>query len=192
MNVTSTAADLLVYGMQIETASYPTSYVPSYGSATARAADSCIKTGISSLIGQSEGTVYLEFEYKPVFDDANSQTTHRFSVSDGGYTNRITFYPNNSDQLNVLATGVAFTGSAYSLTEGETYKVALAYGTTSVVYINGTEAFSYGSGTPSGGYDRIQFADATNALNRVFGSPTKQLALFDTRLTNSELASLTT
>jgi hypothetical protein len=58
---------ILIYGFQLELASYATSYIgPTLGSASTRGADSCIKTGISSLIGQSEGTLFAEFKLNKV------------------------------------------------------------------------------------------------------------------------------
>jgi hypothetical protein len=48
------------YGAQFEEGSYPTSYIPTYGTSATRLADSCYKTGISSLIGQTEGTLFVE------------------------------------------------------------------------------------------------------------------------------------
>jgi hypothetical protein len=52
------------YGAQFEEGSYPTSYIPTYGTSATRTADAASKTGISSLIGQTEGTLYFEFDYK--------------------------------------------------------------------------------------------------------------------------------
>ena len=51
-----------VYGVQVERGSYVSSYINSYGTSTTRVQDSCSKTGISELIGQSEGTVHIEFD----------------------------------------------------------------------------------------------------------------------------------
>jgi hypothetical protein len=51
----------LAYGAQLEQGSL-TSYIPTYGTSVTRSKDSCIKTGISSLIGQTEGTLFAEFE----------------------------------------------------------------------------------------------------------------------------------
>jgi len=45
---------------QLEEASYPTSYIPTYGTSQTRLRDSASKTGISNLIGQTEGAVFLE------------------------------------------------------------------------------------------------------------------------------------
>jgi hypothetical protein len=51
---------IYLYGAQLELGSYATSYIPTLGSSVTRLADAASKTGISSLIGQSEGVVYLE------------------------------------------------------------------------------------------------------------------------------------
>jgi hypothetical protein len=53
---------IYIYGAQLEEGSYSTSYIPTYGTSQTRSKDSCIKTGISSLIGQTEGTLFAEFE----------------------------------------------------------------------------------------------------------------------------------
>ena len=42
-----------IYGAQLEAGSYPTSYIPTYGSAVTRSQENCYKTGISDLIGQT-------------------------------------------------------------------------------------------------------------------------------------------
>jgi hypothetical protein len=48
------------WGFQLEAGAYATSYIPTLGAAVTRGADACSKTGISSLIGQTEGTIFLE------------------------------------------------------------------------------------------------------------------------------------
>jgi hypothetical protein len=49
-----------VTACQFEAGSYATSYIPTTSATVTRLADSCSKTGISSLIGQTEGTLYWE------------------------------------------------------------------------------------------------------------------------------------
>ena len=46
--------------VQVEEGSYSTSYIPTYGTSQTRLRDSASKTGISNLIGQTEGAVFLE------------------------------------------------------------------------------------------------------------------------------------
>ena len=52
-----------MYGLQLESsASYVSSYIPNHGTTggVTRAADSCSVTGVSDVIGQTEGTMFVE------------------------------------------------------------------------------------------------------------------------------------
>jgi hypothetical protein len=51
---------VFLYGAQLEQGSYSTSYIPTVASTVTRNADVISKTGISSLIGQTEGTLFCE------------------------------------------------------------------------------------------------------------------------------------
>jgi hypothetical protein len=186
----STSNYLYAWGANLTATSYLQSYVPTLGAAVTRGADACSKTGISSLIGQSEGTLFLDFIYKPVFD--TTQTSYRASISDGTYAGRVTILAENSNTLSVVITGISLTGSTFPIVDGQRYKVAIGYGATTDVYINGAKVYSYSSGTPTGTYTRFQFSDATGLASRAFAGPINQALLFKTRLSNSELASLTT
>jgi hypothetical protein len=57
---TSLTADFLAYGFQLELGSYATSYIPTTSASVTRNADVISKTGISSLIGQTEGTIFAD------------------------------------------------------------------------------------------------------------------------------------
>jgi hypothetical protein len=52
----STTNTFAIWGAQLEAGSYPTSYIPTTSASVTRNADVISKTGISSLIGQTEGT----------------------------------------------------------------------------------------------------------------------------------------
>ena len=86
---------LFYYGFQAEQGSYPTSYIPNHsGGSETRSADSCSKTSVSSLIGQTEGTVYCDFEYNGV---ADSGVFNRIiSLGTGTTQNRITLVKNDT------------------------------------------------------------------------------------------------
>jgi len=50
-----------IWGFQLEASSaYPTSYIPTTTTAVTRVADSASKTAISSLIGQTQGTIFFD------------------------------------------------------------------------------------------------------------------------------------
>jgi hypothetical protein len=97
---------VFIYGAQCEIGNYVSSLIPTLGAAVTRLADSASKTGISSLIGQTEGVLFVDFVYKPVYD--TTQSTYRVSLSDGTYSKRVLIYPTNSNALEILVNGVVF------------------------------------------------------------------------------------
>jgi hypothetical protein len=61
INVTANGSDgILLWGAQLEVGAYPTSYIPTTTASVTRNADLATKLGISSLLGQTEGTVFYE------------------------------------------------------------------------------------------------------------------------------------
>ena len=99
-----------VYGAMLEEGSYPTSYIPTYGGASVtRGQDDCNKTGISSLIGQTEGTFFAEI------DSSQFLTGSYIGISDGGTTNRQIFgWEANSGDSGTLRLYGFWNGFAYS------------------------------------------------------------------------------
>ncbi len=74
---------------------------------------------------------------------------------------------------------------------GNTYKIAGVYKENDfALWINGVEVANDTSGTISGTFTRI--ANDNGFSTQKFANPIKQFLLFKTRLTNTELASLTT
>jgi hypothetical protein len=178
---------LFIWGAQLEVGSYATSLINTTSSSATRVADACFKTGISSLIGQTEGVVFIDVIWR-----TTGQTFQSASVNSGNYFNSISFgYLNGTGlRLEIYYGGSALGLGTKTLTDGERYKIAFAYKSgDSCVYINGvqfstnTNTFSFGSTL-----SRIDLSFA----NEVFGDKINQAILFKTRLTNSELASLTT
>ena len=74
-----------IWGAQLEAGSYATSYIPTTTASVTRNRDQCVKTGISSLIGQTEGTMFVEMKAL-----VNGGLTRTISLSDGTTQNRIT------------------------------------------------------------------------------------------------------
>jgi hypothetical protein len=74
-----------ITGIQLEAGAYPTSYIPTVASSVTRNADLISKTGISSLIGQTEGTVFFDGK----LNDSLATTKMIFQLTDGTDNNRI-------------------------------------------------------------------------------------------------------
>jgi hypothetical protein len=176
-----------IWGCQFEAGSYATSYIPTLGSSVTRLADAASKTGISSLIGQTEGTLFVEFDATIT---GNASSYAGIALNNGTSSNILAFgyYQNGRIQA------VAFVGGsllvnidlpAFALTTGN-HKFALSYKLNDYVfYVDGVQV----------GSDTSATVPATSVLNLydVVGANMaySQVALFTTRLTNAELASLT-
>jgi hypothetical protein len=175
---------IYIYGAQLEAGSYATSYIPTYGTAATRVADACSKTGITSLIGQTEGTIYLEYEKK------SNGAGEPIWLSDGTYNNFIYF----SEGSNISYQGIV-SGTQWNITSGTLslgrHKIAAAYKQNDIVlYIDGVQIGNDTSANiPTCSLLGLGYENGTIYNN---GNPYNQVLLFKTRLTNAELETLTT
>lgn len=180
-----------LYGGQLESSSsYPTSYIPTYGTAANRGAESCLDTSATALIGQTEGTLFFECTNKSLLGNARY-----FSLSDGTNDNRIDIY---HLQPNTIGVYVATSGAAQvnntttTIPSSGAFKFALAYANNDYVwYVNGAQV---GTDTSASVPACTHTLLGTNAIGGAAGgnNPFKQALVFKTRLTNAELAALTT
>jgi hypothetical protein len=87
---TGTAGQTIyIWGFQVEASSYVTSYIFTNGASATRVADSCSKTGISSLIGSGTGTWFMDFE---MVQGTGTGNPFAFDLSDGSTSNRLFLY----------------------------------------------------------------------------------------------------
>ena len=193
-DLAGTAGDLFIWGFQVEVGAYPTTYIPTTSATATRVADSASKTGISSLIGQSEGTVFLDF----IFKTPDSSVGGQIGISDSSKANRVILW--NNSAFNTLAIQLKANNvnainnvSLGTFVDGTRYKIAIAYKSgDTVVYVNGTQTITNTS----------SFTFASSLTDFILGSYETTLnnghqfcfktALFTSRLTNAELATLTT
>jgi hypothetical protein len=175
---------IYVWGCQIEASSYATSLINTTSASATRVADACSKTGISSLIGQTEGTIFADVTL------TTRQSFSYISISNGGSSaNYIgVYFRAAAIELEVVNGGVLQGNVAYSNSSTGRFKVAIGYKENDfVLYINGTQIGIDTSGTlPTCNYlDLFGFGQEQPFQ-------ISQTLLFKTRLTNAELASLTT
>jgi hypothetical protein len=173
------------WGIQAEEGSYVSSYINSYGTSTTRVQDSCSKTGISELIGQTEGTLFLDV------DSTNFEGDQRFGISDGTSANRIVLRLSGSIiQFSVVSASTIQASISGSGSSGNRYKMAGVYKENDfALYVNGSLIGTDTSGTISGTFSRIANDNGVGGQN--FYNPIKQAILFPTRLTNDQLEELT-
>ena len=177
------------WGAQLEAATYATSYIPTLASASTRSADACSKTGISSLIGQTEGTVFVEFKRVP--KGVNYQAVVTLQGASSAYLIEMYFGSANTLLAAVYNSGQQFQSATSALSEG-TYKAALAYKENDFAfYLNGVQISTDNSGTVPA-LSTFNLGDFTYSAGLPQNDGINQALLFKTRLTNAELAELTT
>ena len=177
-------ADISFYGFQKEQGSYATSIIPTSGSAVTRVQDQYSKTGISDKINSTEGTLFVEMAAL-----ANDGTYRYVLLSDGATANMIQIRysdVSNNIQALVYSSSVLQAFTSYTPTDTTSFhKMAFKYKENDfALWVDGTEVGTATSGIPPINLSSLDFQS-------YFGK-VKQLQVFKTALTDSELATLTT
>jgi len=180
--------------VQLEAGSFPTSYIPTSGSAVTRQPDNASITGtnFTDFYNQSEGTILSV--HKLLGLNTGSAFQNVYSIDDGTTTNRIWLYARGGSN-DIQFIGAEGFGTGFSILTGlnspnTLYKSAGAYKTNDVAfYVDGTFYGSDNTVTPPAvttfGIGRRN--DADSRLN----GHLKQLLYYPTRLTNTQLQALT-
>jgi hypothetical protein len=176
---------------QLEIGFFATSYIPTVASAVTRNQDLVNKTGISNLIGQTEGVIFLEI--KALFD-ANAYSL--ISLTNATLRDRLAVgYNNTAGKLYIeyKTNNTVRFSSSFNIVKTDNNKIAVRYkageqslflngiktsiGTTSALFSNLVDelSFSYGN------INTFTFEGKVNGLQ-----------LYKTALTDAECVSLTT
>ena len=183
----STSGDLLVWGWQIEEGSYATSYIPTSGSTVTRVQDQYTKTGISDKINSEEGVLFVEIENITGTDAPNKM----ISITDGSLTNKISIFV-SSNRINVESAGSGTNFAIYSKALQSGFnKIAVKYKVNDcAMWVNGTEYTDTSFAAFSSNTFNTLLFDRGDGLQDFYGK-VKQLQLYKTALTDTQLAALT-
>jgi hypothetical protein len=184
----ATGTTLAFAAPQIELGTIPTSFIPTTATPVTRNADEVILSdAVSGCIGQTEGTLYIECENVSAANDVF------YLNRDSNDTVRITKDASNIFTGTIRASG---SGTPFVGASGVTgiVKIAIAYKSgDSAMYLNGLQVGTTSSAaiTFSAALSKVTLSDTTFFAGK---SPTRirAAALYTTRLTNAELAALTT
>jgi hypothetical protein len=178
------------WGAQLEVGSYATSYIPTTSASVTRNEDQISKTGISSLIGQSEGTVFIDITINSV---ANTDLI-LVGNSTGAVYDIYMFTGGNKIIAAIVNNGsyVWSQGATFDFVVGVKYKCAIGYKSGSIVfYINGIQIGSSSSTfVPFAIANKVQLAEYLYSGKQSVSF--QSVSIFTTRLTNDQLAQLTT
>ena len=182
-----------IWGAQVEAGSYATSYIPNHSGTggVTRAADSCSVTGASNAIGQSEGTIFVDLADSNYQSGGNDLWIIQTALNDTSTAVLIYYTPNSV--LAYINNGTSSVSLSTPFTLGQRNKIAVAYKNGDyALYLNGTQADTDSSAiAPPSGMNQVSFCKWLGNQNPQMES-VQQAALFNERLTNEELATLTT
>ena len=181
---------LYVWGFQFEVGSYATSYIPTTSAAVTRNADSIYKTGISSLIGQTEGTVLCDINLTKL----NSNKS-LFTIDNGTINEYIALIRVSSNIFRIRlknSSGAAVTLINSIAINDARCRIGFAYKNGDyAMYVNGTLR---GTSTNTTNYPTTALTQfiLSNASYGQLNDSYNVSALWKTRLSNTQLAQLTT
>ncbi len=183
---------IYIFGSQYELGAVATSYIPTTTQAITRGVETIIKTGLSSLIGQSEGTMYAEFDVA-----FNNRNTDIISLDSTGTQNGFFMTIRNSGLVQFIVRQ----NSANALIFQRTGAIPVGINKVAIAYKNGDFAISLNGtaaqvDTTSITMPSVAISRATIGLGQLYSleQPVKirSSAIYPTRLTNAQLQALTT
>jgi hypothetical protein len=183
---------IYVFGAQYETGSAATSYIRTTTGSITRNADVINLSGaVSGCIGQTEGTIYMEVDIRNM-----ARETYLIRIDDGATANILSLRKLATNEIRTAITAPTTSGtlniSSAAFTAG-IVKIAFAYKSGEIALsVNGATALTAnGTFSFAASLNRITLGSNASASSE-FNDRIRAVALYTTRLTNAELATLTT
>jgi hypothetical protein len=180
---------VLIYGAQLESGSYATSYIPTQGTIQTRVQETASGSGNSEVFNDSEGVLFADiaalsndgtFRYIGIFDSQTSNVD-RIQIYYRNDANKISFLIEEND-TNQFFESIDVNVENYN-------KCAFQYGSTTKVYINGFLVAEESGITIPNNLQKLSFTEQDGGDN--FYGKTKEISYYDEVLTDLELETLT-
>ena len=182
--------EVLIWGWQVEQGSYATSYIPTQGSSVTRQADTASGAGNSEVFSDSQGVLFANHNYENI----NPNWSGLGIMDSDGTVDRVIFAVQNNTQnfkVYLQSGGVVRWNPTIVIDVTKYQKVAVKYKSNdNALWINGFEVATDNTVSimPSGLHKLSYFGYAS--LEPTYGK-TKEIAYYDTALTDLELETLT-
>ena len=189
-------ATIYAWGAQLEAGSYATSYIPTQGAISTREGESCSQTPPVGIIGQTEGTLFVNVNLGKS-TEINTSVPIRFNLNNGISTANWVFIGiEGGDDLRVYvranaSNSVDFIKNAVFPSSGN-YKIGMSFKSNKTVcYVNGVLQYSVNLGIVPNNLNSIGLGGAITGDAALEKSQTKEVKLYNTALTDAELQALT-
>jgi hypothetical protein len=180
-----------VWGAQLEAGAYPTSYIPTTSASVTRNNDIISKTSATALIGQTEGTFFVDFNYFALISAPSTIEVVPLEIGNGSANNRMYLSVFQGDLYVVVFTGGSpqVITNLGAITQGR-HKVGVSYINNNLrAYLDGAFIASDTSVTlPT--LSNIYVGSFSNAIPQAHSI--NVVTLWKERLSNDELTALTT
>lgn len=177
---------LLIWGAQLEVGSVATSYIPTEGTTVTRPADVIQRTNAQDLIGQTEGSIYVEINISKITPGIGRRI---IGVSDNSTSSRLGITLNSPLNTTIIKNSQVSL-LPVNLELGKN-KLLVSYNDNEISYcVNGSIPIKV-STDGSGLYNQINFG-STESLSFQYNDNIKNFALFKIPLTDEQAIALTT
>jgi hypothetical protein len=190
---------IFVWGAQVETGSVATSYIPTTTQAITRGDEVIRKTNVASLIGQSEGTIYVEVDIRNL-----GASVSIINVQTASYTSGAVRIETNANQIRIQIRDVSgvncldATIASPTLSAGIN-KIALGYSSVASGVVTALNGSIISTTTVTNAYTNIGAnrvylgTRETGGFNDLFfNNRIRAAVIYPNRLSNSQLQALTT
>jgi hypothetical protein len=184
------SVDVLIFGFQLEQGSYATSYIPTSGSTATRSAETNEQTPPDGVIGQTEGTLFVQVGEFP-----KEHNGRIFAIGDGSADDYITIIKNGSNNNFAVyadAGGVGQVSYQGSGTLSNNSKIAVGYANNNyAIYVNGTQVHTATNASVPSLVKIFMGSRENGSSTFILGGSITETKLYNTRLSNTELQALT-
>ena len=185
--------DILIFGYQHEVQSYATSLMlpATEGSTTTRLKDEVSKTGLSAEIGQTEGTIFLDFIPQTLDATSRFLSIENSSSASNGWMGVFAKVASGNIRFRFYGDGWDFNSTL--IVERDTrYKIAVSYenGVQTSAYVNGNLIGNLTASLSGKSFQKIRLSEAAFGVRG--DANFNDFRLYKTALTDAELTTLTT
>ena len=183
-----------IFGAQVESGSYATSYIPTSGSTVTRNEDKALYAGLGTTdtFNDSEGVLFIETEAL-----VNEVNARGISINAGNGLNRVLIsYPSSGNSsITGYLQSTAGSGAGMTITGIDTtqkHKVAIKYKLNDTsLFIDGVKRAVDTSVVMPVGLKQLDFSNGISVNTAEYEGNLNAIAVYKTALTDTELANLT-